>query len=103
MPAGWCWRKAGSRSMSEADLAHRLQIAAYRRQSRYSTARANQIVPESTVAGNALTVIIAIMSFLACLTLGAVTLVRDASREWQLDIQQEVTIQVRPMACLDAA
>src|SRR4051794_19354036 len=89
--------------MSEADLAHRLQIAAHRRQSRFSTARANQIVPESTVSGNALTVIIAIMSFLACLTLGAVTLVRDASREWQLDIQKEVTIQVRPIDGVDTA
>ena len=89
--------------MTEADLAHRLQIAAHRRQTRYATAKANQIVPESTVAGNALTVIIAIMSFLACLTLGAVTLVRDASREWQLDIQKEVTVQVRPIEGVDTA
>src|ERR1051326_4762691 len=83
--------------MTEADIAHRLQIAAHRRQTRFGLTRGNQIVPESTVAGNALTVIIAIMSFLACLTLGAVTLVRDASREWQLDIQKEVTIQVKPV------
>src|SRR5665213_2111861 len=82
--------------MSEADLAHRLQVAAFRRQSRYSTTRAGQIVPEGTVSGNALVVVITIMSFLACMTLGAVTLVRDASREWQLDIQKEVTIQVKP-------
>jgi len=58
-------------------------------------------VPAGTVAGNALTVVIAIMSFLACLTLGAVTLVRDASRDWQLDIQREVTIQVRPLDGVD--
>jgi cell division transport system permease protein len=89
--------------MTEADLAHRLQLAAHRRQTRFSLARGNQIVPESTVAGNALTVIIAIMSFLACLTLGAVTLVRDASREWQLDIQKEVTIQVKPIDGVDAS
>ena len=63
---------------TEADLGHRLQIAAHRRQTRYSANRANQIVPEGTVAGNALIVVISIMSFLACLTLGAVTLVRDA-------------------------
>ena len=41
--------------------------------------------------------VIAIMSFLACLTLGAVTLVRDASGDWQADIQREVTIQVKPV------
>ena len=60
-------------------------------------------MPENTVAGNALTIVIAIMSFLACLTLGAVTLVRDASRDWQLDIQREVTIQVRPIDGVDVA
>jgi cell division transport system permease protein len=31
-----------------------------------------QIVPSASIAGNALTVVIAIMSFLACLTLGMV-------------------------------
>jgi cell division transport system permease protein len=61
----------------------------------------NQLVPENTVAGNALTIVIAIMSFLACLTLGAVTLVRDASRDWQLDVQREVTVQVRPVEGVD--
>ncbi|MEZ0282506.1 MAG: ABC transporter permease, partial [Methyloceanibacter sp.] len=30
-----------------------------------------QIVPSASIAGNALTVVIAIMSFLACLTAGA--------------------------------
>ena len=87
--------------MTDADLAHKIQIASFRRQTRQATSRANQLVPEGTVAGNALTVVIAIMSFLACLTLGAVTLVRDASRDWQLDIQREVTIQVRPIDGVD--
>jgi len=87
--------------MTEADLAHKLQLASFRRQTRQATSRPNQLVPENTVAGNALTVVIVIMSFLACLTLGAVTLVRDASRDWQLDIQREVTIQVRPVDGVD--
>jgi cell division transport system permease protein len=60
-------------------------------------------VPENTVASNALTIVIAIMSFLACLTLGAVTLVRDAARDWQVDILREVTIQVRPLEGIDAS
>jgi cell division transport system permease protein len=83
------------------ELAHKIQVASFRRQSRQATSRPNQLVPAGTVAGNALTVVIAIMSFLACLTLGAVTLVRDASRDWQLDIQREVTIQVRPLNNVD--
>ena len=81
--------------MTDADLAHKIRLASFRRQTRQAAAKQNQLVPENTVAGNALTVVIAIMSFLACLTLGAVTLVRDASRDWQLDVQREVTIQVK--------
>jgi cell division transport system permease protein len=88
--------------MSDAERAHRLQVAAYRRQSRLALRRTTQLVPEGTVAGNALTIVIAIMSFLACLTLGAVTLVRDASRDWQVDILREITIQVRPIEGVDA-
>jgi cell division transport system permease protein len=83
------------------ELAHKIQVASFRRQTRQATSKPNQLVPAGTVAGNALTVVIAIMSFLACLTLGAVTLVRDASRDWQLDIQREVTIQVRPINNVD--
>jgi cell division transport system permease protein len=87
--------------MSDAERAHRLQVAAYRRQSRLAVRRTSQLVPENTVSGKALTAVVAIMSFLACLTLGAVTLVRDASRDWQSDILREVTIQVRPIEGVD--
>ncbi len=89
--------------MSEADAAHKHQVAAYRRQSRLAMRQTAQLVPEGTVAGNALTVVIAIMGFLACLTLGAVTLVRDASRDWQSDVLKEITIQVRPAEAADPA
>jgi cell division transport system permease protein len=87
--------------MSDVDIDHKIQAASFRRQTRQATSRPNQLVPENTVAGNALTVVVAIMSFLACLTLGAVTLVRDASRDWQLDVQREVTIQVKPTQGVD--
>jgi cell division transport system permease protein len=89
--------------MSDAERAHRLQVAAYRRQSRLAIRRTSHLVPENTVASNALTIVIAIMSFLACLTLGAVTLVRDAARDWQVDILREITIQVRPLEGIDAS
>ncbi|MBB3931670.1 cell division transport system permease protein [Kaistia hirudinis] len=59
------------------------------------------IVPAGSIAGRSLTIVIAIMSFLACLTLGAVTLVRDASLDWQSDITREITIQVRPTEGVD--
>ncbi len=89
--------------MTDTERAHKIQLAAYRRQSRLAAQKPNQLVPENTVSGNALTVVIAIMSFLACLTLGAVTLVSDAARDWQLDVQREVTIQVRPVDGADTA
>jgi cell division transport system permease protein len=89
--------------MTDAERSHRLQLAAYRRQSRLALRRTSPLVPENTIASNALTIVIAIMSFLACLTLGAVTLVRDASRDWQVDILREVTIQVRPIDGIDTA
>lgn len=57
----------------------------------------HSIVPRANVAGTALTLVIAIMAFLASLTLGAVTLVNDTARGWQSDIAREVTVQLRPV------
>src|SRR5256886_2455771 len=56
------------------------------------------IVPEDSISGRALLAVIAIMTFLATLTLGAVVLVRSAAGEWQSAVAREVTIQVRPSA-----
>ena len=59
------------------------------------------IVPQSTIAGRALVAVVAIMTFLASLTTGAVMLVRAAAIDWQSDVAREVTIQVRPVAGRD--
>jgi len=56
------------------------------------------IVPEDSISGRALLAVIAIMTFLAALTLGAVVLVRQAAGEWQSAVAREITIQVRPSA-----
>ena len=61
----------------------------------------HSIVPTASVASNALTLVIAIMAFLASLTLGAVTLISDTARGWQSDISREVTIQIRPVDGVD--
>ena len=61
----------------------------------------HSIVPRSSVAGNALTLVIAIMAFLASLTLGAVSMVNDTARNWQSDIAREITVQVRPVEGID--
>jgi cell division transport system permease protein len=54
------------------------------------------IVPSANVSGNALMLVIAIMAFLACLTLGAVSMVRATAQSWQSQISREVTIQIKP-------
>ncbi len=66
------------------------------------SAGAGQIVPANSIAGNALVAVVAIMSFLACMTVGAVTLVRDAARDWQGDVAREITIQIQPVDGVDA-
>lgn len=54
------------------------------------------IVQQASVAGRALTVVIAIMCFLACLTAGGVYMVYQSADEWFADIASEVTVQVNP-------
>ena len=63
--------------------------------------RPASIVPERSVAGSALVLVIAIMTFLSCLTLGAVTLVGEAADTWQTQIAREATIQIKPADGLD--
>src|ERR1700755_3265623 len=55
------------------------------------------IVPKRSIAGRALVAVVAIMTFLASLTTGAVMLVRASAAEWQSEVAREVTIQVRPV------
>jgi len=56
------------------------------------------LIPGDSVAGRALIVVIAIMTFLACLTAGAALLVADASQAWRSDVLRDATIQVKPRA-----
>lgn len=55
------------------------------------------IVPERSVAGRTLLLLIAIMTFLSCVTLGAVVLVQKSAVAWSSDVGREVTIQIRPV------
>lgn len=59
------------------------------------------ILPPSNIQGNALMVVIAIMAFLACLTLGAVSMVWATAASWQSQISREITIQIKPEDGLD--
>ncbi|MGN6536614.1 MAG: cell division protein FtsX [Mesorhizobium sp.] len=63
--------------------------------------RSAPIVPAGNIAGRALVLVIAIMTFLSCLTFGAVTLVRDTASVWENQISREATIQIKPADGLD--
>jgi len=59
------------------------------------------IVPRASIAGRALVAVVAIMTFLASITTGAVLLVGASAAEWQSEVASEITIQVRPTAGRD--
>ncbi|MBI5321684.1 ABC transporter permease [Bradyrhizobium sp.] len=59
------------------------------------------IVPRASISGRALVAVVAIMTFLASITTGAVLLISASAAEWQSDVASEITIQVRPLAGRD--
>lgn len=71
--------------------------AAERTKPRRQRSRAAPIVPLGSVAGRALVAVIAIMTFLAALTIGAVDLVRSAAQSWESEVSREITVQIRPL------
>src|ERR1700736_5767405 len=104
MPAGSCCTRVGCMSMIEPDLGAlepdpgaQAASAAEMELPRFEA----PIVPKATIAGRALIAVIAIMTFLASITIGAVMLLRAAAGDWQAELAREVTIQVRPVAGRD--
>jgi cell division transport system permease protein len=63
--------------------------------------RTAPIVPQQSVQGRALLAVIVIMSFLACLTIGAVSMIRSTAASWASQISREITIQIKPDDKLD--
>ena len=59
------------------------------------------LVPAETVAGKALAIVIAIMTFLAALTAGFAIVLAGASHEWRGEVGLEMTIQILPRASRD--
>ncbi|MBB3770897.1 cell division transport system permease protein [Angulomicrobium tetraedrale] len=59
------------------------------------------IVPSATVTGSALIAVVAIMTFLAGITIGSVAAVRSMAADWSSDIARETTIQIKPGDGLD--
>lgn len=84
------------------ETARRVAYEQYANADPYATARgtrkaislATPIVPAGSVTGRSLTLVITIMCFFACLTVGAVYMIRQSANAWHADIASEVTVQV---------
>src|SRR5437868_7881819 len=79
--------------MADTTLGTPAAAPAVRQQRQRTTA----IVPERSVSGRTLVLLIAIMTFLSGVTLGGVVLVQKSAIAWSSDVGREVTIQIRPV------
>jgi cell division transport system permease protein len=59
------------------------------------------VVPAGSVTSRSLTLVVAIMCFLACLTAGGVYMVNQSASAWLRDIASEVTLQIEPREKID--
>lgn len=55
------------------------------------------IVPRQSIAGRTLALLVAIMTFLSCVTFGAVYLVQNSTLAWSSEVGRELTIQLQPV------
>src|SRR6185312_12446552 len=102
MRAGWCCIRDACISMSRAEQHGPLVDLGNERPQLPARARnLSPIVPRASIAGRALVAVVAIMTFLASLTTGAVLLVSASAAEWQSNVASEITVQIRPQAGRD--
>jgi cell division transport system permease protein len=58
--------------------------------------RQARLIPRDSLAGGALLAVIAIMTFLACLTASVALMASEASRSWRSQVLSQVTVQIKP-------
>src|ERR1044071_4459591 len=98
----WCCTRDGCTSMNRVDEQRPLVDLGNERPQVPASARImSPIVPRASISGRALVAVVAIMTFLASITTGAVLLVSASAAEWQSDVASEITIQVRPLTGRD--
>jgi cell division transport system permease protein len=100
---GWCCIRDGCISMSRTDDEHGplMDLGHERPQVPARARNMSPIVPRASISGRALVAVVAIMTYLASITTGAVLLVSASAAEWQSEVASEITIQVRPAAGRD--
>jgi cell division transport system permease protein len=59
--------------------------------------RETAIIPAASIAGRALVIVVAIMTLLASITAGSVTMLSGAASQWSSEIALEATLQVKPI------
>src|ERR1700761_8204985 len=103
MPGGWYCIRDGCISMNRMDqqLGPLVDLGLERPQVPARARNMSPIVPRGSIAGSALVAVVAIMTFLASITTGAVLLVSASAAEWQSEVASEITIQVRPVSGRD--
>src|SRR5579864_112746 len=96
---GWCCIRDGCTSMSRSGDQHGplMDLGNERPQVPARARNLSPIVPRASIAGRALVAVVAIMTFLASITTGAVLLVSASAAEWQSAVASEITVQVRPV------
>ena len=100
--AGWCCIRDACTFMSRvAQHGPLVDLGNERPQLPARARNMSPVVPRATISGRALVAVVAIMTFLASLTTGAVLLVSASAAEWQADVASEITVQVRPRAGRD--
>jgi cell division transport system permease protein len=92
-------RKSGAAKIPATELVGQIAVGTGGRPAPPSAP--NPIVPPRTVARRTLLTLVAIMSFLACLSVAAVAIVADRAEGWQRQIADEVTIQIKPADDVD--
>src|SRR5258706_12102109 len=102
---GWCCITDGCISMNRIGDERGLLVDLGQERPRLSANARNlsPIVPRGSIAGRALVAVVAIMTFLASMTTGAVLLVSASAAEWQSEDVTECTIQGRPTRGRDIA
>src|SRR5258707_12830445 len=95
---GWCCITDGCISMNRMGDERGLLVDLGQERPRVAASARNlsPIVPRGSIAGRALVGVVAIMTFRASMTTGAVLLVSASAAEWQSEVASEITIQVRP-------
>src|SRR6202790_1239213 len=99
MRGGWCCTRDGYTSMSRTDhqLGPLVDLGQERPQVPPRARNMSPIVPRGSIAGRALVAVVAIMTFLASMTTGAVLLISASAAGWQSEGASEITTQVRPL------